>query len=60
MHGQIDSIISPEEAKLNYKNVPSQKKRLVILEGVGHNDMIMAKNNEYFTSLSTFFTQVLK
>ena len=60
MHGQIDSLISPEEAKLNYKNVPSKNKRLVILKGVGHNDMIMAENNEYFTSLSTFFTQVLK
>ena len=60
MHGQIDSLISPEEAKLNYKNVPSKNKRLVILKGVGHNDMLVAENNEYFTSLSTFFTQVFK
>ena len=60
MHGQIDSLISPEEAKLNYKNVPSKNKRLVILKGVGHNDMMMAENNEYFTSLLAFFTQALK
>ena len=60
MHGQIDSLISPEEAKLNYKNVPSKNKRLVILKGVGHNDMMMAENNAYFSILSNLFTQVLR
>ena len=60
MHGEVDSLISPEEAKLNYNNACSQKKSLEILKGVGHNDMMMAENNAYFTILSNFFTQVLR
>ena len=60
MHGEVDSLISPEEAKLNYNNACSQKKSLEILKGVGHNDMMMAENNAYFTILLNFFTQVLR
>ena len=59
MHGEVDTLISPEEAKLNYKNVSSQIKILKILKGVGHNDMLMAPNNSYFNSLSSFFAQVV-
>jgi alpha-beta hydrolase superfamily lysophospholipase len=59
MHGEIDSLISSEEAKLNYKNASSGNKKLDILKGVGHNDMMMAKDNAYFNCLSTFFAQVI-
>jgi pimeloyl-ACP methyl ester carboxylesterase len=59
MHGELDMLISPEEANLNYKNSSSQIKFLKILKGVGHNDMLMAPNNSYFTSLSIFFAQVV-
>ncbi len=59
MHGEVDSLISSEEAKLNYKNTSSDYKKLDILKGVGHNDMMMAEGNAYFKSLSTFFAQVI-
>ena len=59
MHGELDMLISPEEANLNYKNSSSQIKFLKILKGVGHNDMLRAPNNSYFTSLSAFFAQVV-
>jgi len=60
MHGEMDSLISPEEAKLNYNNASSAHKKLVVLERVGHNDMMMADNNAYFSNLSSFFSQVFR
>ena len=60
MHGEVDSLISPEEAKLNYKNASSIHKKLSILEGVGHNDIMMARDNAYFSCLSSFFSQVFR
>ncbi len=58
MHGEFDSLIRPEEAILNYENASSIIKKIDILKGVGHNDMMMAKDNAYFASLSTFFDRV--
>ena len=60
MHGEMDSLISPEEAKLNYKNASSTHKKLAMLEGVGHNDIMMARDNAYFSCLSSFFSQVFR
>jgi len=58
MHGEMDSLISPEEAKLNHKNASSVQKKLAMLEGVGHNDIMMARDNAYFSYLLNFFSQV--
>jgi len=55
MHGENDFLISPKEARLNYSQAGSKEKTLVILEGVGHNDMMMAENGGYFSSMKRFF-----
>jgi len=55
MHGEDDFLISPEEAKLNYRQAGSKEKTLKILEGVGHNDMMMAENGGYFSCMKRFF-----
>ncbi|MBC8283723.1 MAG: alpha/beta hydrolase [Nitrospinae bacterium] len=55
MHGEDDYLISPKEAQLNYENAGSKIKTLEILEGVGHNDMMMAPEHSYFTTLKRFF-----
>ena len=60
MHGEMDSLISPEEAKINYKNASSIHKKLAMLEGVGHNDIMMARDNSYFSCLLSFFSQVFR
>lgn len=54
MHGEDDFLISANEAELNYNQAGSQVKYLEILEGVGHNDMLMAPENRYFTALFEF------
>ena len=53
MHGADDVLIFPHEAKLNYDNAGSEMKNLEILQGVGHNDMMMS--DSYFISLKRFF-----
>jgi len=55
MHGEDDLLIQPKEAKMNYDNAGAKVKRLQILEGVGHNDMMMAPENSYFRTLKEFF-----
>lgn len=54
MHGEDDFLISPKEAKLNHSQAGSQIKTLEILEGVGHNDMMMAENGGYFLAMRRF------
>ena len=55
MHGEDDFLISPKEAKMNHDNAGAKVKRLAILEGVGHNDMMMAPGDSYFKALKEFF-----
>jgi len=55
MHGEDDLLIQPKEAKMNYDNAGATVKRLEILEGVGHNDMMMAPGGSYFKVLKEFF-----
>ncbi|NIR50250.1 MAG: alpha/beta hydrolase [candidate division Zixibacteria bacterium] len=60
MHGGDDMLIVPQEAELNYQQAGSRDKALQILEGVGHNDILMAPDNGYFNCLSRFFDKVLE
>ena len=55
IHGEDDFLISPEEARLNYSRAGSKQKTLNILDGVGHNDMMMAENGGYFSGMKRFF-----
>lgn len=59
MHGEDDILIYPHEAELNYKQAGSESKTLQILEGVGHNDILMAPDNAYFDCLQRFFDKVI-
>ena len=59
MHGQDDMLIYPHEAELNFQQAGSELKALQILEGVGHNDILMAPDNGYFNCLRQFFDKVL-
>ncbi|MCH6581044.1 MAG: alpha/beta hydrolase, partial [Nitrospinae bacterium] len=59
MHGEDDELILPDEAQLNYEQAGSESKSLQILEGVGHNDILMAPDNAYFKCLHRFFEKVL-
>lgn len=60
MHGEDDFLISPKEAELNHCQAGSTMKTLEILEGVGHNDMMMAENGGYFSSMHRFLESLPK
>ncbi|TDJ57278.1 MAG: alpha/beta hydrolase [Nitrospina sp.] len=60
MHGADDFLIYPQEAKLNFQQAGAKDKALQILEGVGHNDIMMAPDNGYFNCLNAFFDKVFK
>ena len=54
IHGSSDMIIPHSEAILLYKNIPENiEKKLVTIEGAGHNDIINYRK-EYFTSIEQF------
>ena len=58
MHGAQDQLIVPAEAEVNFQKAGSEKKFLSILDGVGHNDIMMASGNKYFSSLRSFIEQI--
>ncbi len=54
IHGTIDRIIPLTEAELLYKNLPNDiDKRLILIEGAGHNTILSFKE-EYFKPISEF------
>ena len=59
MHGAADDLIVPAEAELNFREAGSENKTLKILDGVGHNDIMMAPDFGYFTNLKMFFDKTV-
>jgi hypothetical protein len=54
IHGTNDWIIPTSEGKLLYNSIPEKvDKKLVLIEGAGHNNIFLYKN-EYFTPLQQF------
>jgi pimeloyl-ACP methyl ester carboxylesterase len=54
IHGSSDWIIPLSEAHLIFQNLPDRvEKKLVIIEGAGHNDIFYYKT-EYFSALKVF------
>ena len=54
IHGTSDWIIPSSEGELLYKNLPETiYKKLVLIDGAGHND-ILSFENEYFDPLTEF------
>lgn len=39
LHGRDDELVHPDEAAMNYEAAGSTQKRLVLLDGAGHNDI---------------------
>ena len=58
MHGREDELIRFDEAEMNHEAAGSQWKRLVILDGHGHNDMVCSAR--YFPTISGFLDELLR
>jgi hypothetical protein len=57
MHGARDQLIDPREARLLFDAAASPRKKLVLIEGHGHNDVLQA--SAYWRALTEFLREVV-
>ncbi|MFC1991432.1 alpha/beta fold hydrolase [Chloroflexota bacterium] len=54
IHGEVDEIISVEEGKELYLNSAAQDKRILIIPGADHNDIMVVDLDMYFGTIEEF------
>ena len=54
LHGERDILIPVAEASSLYENTAAGRKRLVIISGAGHNDIMLVDINRYFGIIRDF------
>lgn len=54
VHGEYDQIISVEEGEELYGNSGAEDKRILIIPGADHNDIMMINQDLYFDTIEEF------
>jgi uncharacterized protein len=54
IHGEEDMLVPLEEAKRFYDNLGSAEKKLVVIPGADHNDIMFTGMDQYFTAITNF------
>jgi hypothetical protein len=54
IHGDNDVLIPPDDGEALHASVAAENKRLVLIAGAGHNDILMVGAAEYFQALREF------
>ncbi len=54
MHGEQDMLVPVEEAKDLYRELGSEKKKLLIIPAANHNDIMIVGFKKYFDTLQQF------
>jgi alpha-beta hydrolase superfamily lysophospholipase len=54
IHGQADVLIPAADGQELYNRCAAPRKRLVLVPGAGHNDLIMVGMSEYFEAIRVF------
>jgi len=54
IHGEYDELISVKEGEELYQNSGAQDKRILIIPGAGHNDIMMVNQSLYFDTIEEF------
>jgi len=54
MHGEADVLIPPSDGQALYAHSASGDKRLVLIPGAGHNDILMVGMAQYFEAIREF------
>lgn len=54
MHGEYDQIISVTEGEELYQNSGARDKRILIIPGAGHNDIMVVNQSLYFDTIEEF------
>jgi uncharacterized protein len=54
IHGERDSLIPVDEGKRLFEELGSRDKRLLIIPGADHNDMMLVGTGQYFSAIRDF------
>ena len=54
IHGERDSLIPASEATTLHEEIGSREKRLVIIPGADHNDILLVGMEQYFSAIKDF------
>ena len=54
IHGSYDQTIPVEEGKELYQNSGAQDKEILVIDGAGHNDVMMLNQKLYFDTIKSF------
>ena len=54
IHGELDWLLPPEEALVFHSEAGSEDKRLVLISGAGHNDILLRGAEQYFAAITEF------
>jgi hypothetical protein len=57
IHGQSDVLIPASDGETLYQQAGTENKKLVLIPGAGHNDLMMVGLNQYFGSIREFIQQ---
>ncbi|HKZ50203.1 MAG TPA: alpha/beta hydrolase [Dehalococcoidia bacterium] len=58
IHGEHDELIPLREGRSLYEAAPSAKKRLLVIPGCGHNDLLWSGRQQYFAAIREFAASV--
>ncbi len=56
IHGENDQIIPVQEGRELYENSPAKDKRIFIVPGADHNDVMVVRQEQYFQVIADFVT----
>ncbi|HVN25605.1 MAG TPA: alpha/beta hydrolase [Syntrophorhabdales bacterium] len=60
IHGEEDTLVPVEEARRFYDNLGSAEKKLLIIPGADHNDIMFAGMDQYFEAIQAFIASTLQ
>ena len=54
IHGEVDALAPLEHAENMFRDFASSEKKMVMIRGAGHNDLLFKGIDEYFTAIRDF------
>lgn len=58
IHGDRDDLIPLASTQETFRLIQSERKEFVVLQGVGHNDLLWGRRDEYFAAIEEFLGQL--
>ena len=57
IHGELDELAPVQDAAAMHENIRAEDKRLLVIPGAGHNDLMFVGMRQYFEAIRRFVTQ---